>query len=122
MDQLKDSFFINQLLAPTGRFSFYGPPTDMKVLKSTQEGNYRFLDIRFSTVSQATQTEIPRRARLVATIPEGSAQAIMLIASASAFRWKKGADKAVESTVASFRAIPAPQTSMKVRGKERGRG
>jgi len=121
IEQLKDSFFLDQLLAPTGRFSFYGPPTDVKILKSSLEGDYRTIDLKFSTVSQATQTEIPRRARLTATIPEGSAQAVMLIASSSSLRWKKGSEKAIASTIESFRAFPAPSTSLSVRGKERGR-
>ena len=118
---IKDSFFLDNLLAATGRFSFYGPPTDVKILKSTTDGNYRVIDLSFSTISQATQSEIPRKARLVATIPEGSLQAVMLIASASAIRWKKGSDKSVASTIDSFRAIPAPQGSLRVRGTERPR-
>jgi hypothetical protein len=118
-NDLPDSFFINKLLAPTGRFSFYGPPTDLKVKSSETKGNYRIIDLSFSTISQATQTEIPRRARLAVTLPSGSSQAVMLVASASALRWKKGSDKAIASTIDSFRAVPAPQTSMKVRGKDR---
>ena len=33
IESIKDSFFLESLLAPTGRFSFYGQPTDVKVKK-----------------------------------------------------------------------------------------
>lgn len=119
IESLPDSFLLENLLAPTARFSFYGSPTDVKVKKSTQKDGYRVIDLSFSTLSQSTQTEIPRKARLVATIPPGSGQAVMLIASASASRWKKGAEENVLSTANSFRAVAAPQTSLKLRRKER---
>ena len=115
---LKDSFFVKTLFSSTGRFSFYGQPTDIKVKSSVMKGNYRVLDVGFSTLSQSTQTEIPRKAKIIATIPSGSTQAVMLVGSASALRWKKGADKQVLSTIESFKAVPAPQTSMKIRAKD----
>ena len=123
LSTLNDSFFLNELLSPTGRFSFYGPPTDVKVLSSAlMNDSYRVMDISFSTISQATQTEIPRKARVIATLPQGSSQAVMLIASASAIRWKKGSSSTIATVIDSFRAIPAPPSGLKVRGKERGRG
>lgn len=122
ISELKDTFFLNQLLSSTGRFSFYGPPTSVKLISSQQKGDYRIMDISFSTISQATQTEIPRRARLAATIPGGASQAVMLIASSSAVRWKKGSSTTIVSVIDTFQAIPAPQSGLKLRGKERGRG
>lgn len=116
---IDNSFFMENLLAPTGRFSFYGQPTDVKIKKSTTKGDYRIIDLSFSTLSQATQTELPRKAQLVATIPKGSSQAVMLIGSAPASRWKSGADKDIYTTVESFRAVPAPKSSLKLRRKER---
>ena len=115
---LKDSFFVKTLFSSTGRFSFYGQPTDIKVKSSVMKDNYRVLDVGFSTLSQSTQTEIPRKAKIIATIPSGSTQAVMLVGSTSALRWKKGADKQVLSTIDSFKAVPAPQTSMKIRAKD----
>lgn len=117
--ELKDSFFVDQLIAPTGRFSFYGTPTDVKVKSSSISDDYRIIDISFSTLSQSTQTEIPRRARLVARIPEGTEQAVMLVGSASALRWNKGSKEAIAEVTDSFRAIPAPTSSLKMRAKER---
>ena len=114
---LKDSFFVDSLFGPKGRFSFYGAPTDIKAKKGTTVDNYRVIDISFSTLSQSTNTEIPRKAKLVATIPSGSTQAVMLIGSASAIRWKKGSDKVVASTTESFRAITGPSTGLKLRKK-----
>ena len=120
IESIKDSFFLDNLLAPTGRFSFYGQPTDVKVKKSIQKSGYRIIDLSFATLSQSTQTEIPRKAQLVATIPPGSSQAVMLVGSSSASRWAKGADQSIYSTVNSFKAVAAPKTSMKLRKKDRG--
>lgn len=78
------------------------------------------MDLSFATLSQSTQTEIPRKAQLVATIPSGSSQAVMLVGSASTSRWNKGSDKDIFKTTESFRAIPAPESSMKLRKKDRG--
>ncbi|KAL7581790.1 hypothetical protein ACA910_022320 [Epithemia clementina (nom. ined.)] len=121
--QLPDSFFVDDLFASTGRFSFYGQPTDIKVKQSKvlqlNDKVYRTLDLSFSTLSQSTQAEIPRRARMIATIPDGTKQAVMLVASASASRWKKGSEQEIASVIDSFRATTAPQTSLKIRGKER---
>jgi len=117
--ELPATFFLERLFDPTGRFSFYGSPTDIKVKSSTVEGNRRCIDITFSSLSQSTNAEIPRRALLVATIPEGSENAVMLIGSATANRWKKGSDNEVKQTIDSFRAIPAPKSNLKLRAKDR---
>jgi hypothetical protein len=119
ISDIDNSFFLENILAPSGRFSFYGQPTDVKIKKSTTKGDYRIIDFNFSTLSQATQTELPRKAQLVATIPKGSKQAVMLVGSAPATRWKKGSDQDIYSTVESFRAIAAPKSSLKLRRKER---
>jgi hypothetical protein len=119
---LKDSFIVNALTGPTGRFSFYGPPTDIKVRRNSINGNYRTIDMSFSTLSQSTQTEIPRFARIVATIPEGTQQAVLLVGSASASRWKKGAEQTIAAVAESFRAVPAPTSTLRMRAKERRMG
>lgn len=120
LSELPDSFFLESLISPTSRFSFYGTPTDVKVKKSIfDDKNYRIIDMAFSTLSQSTQTEIPRRARIAATIPDGGVQAVMLVGSASSQRWNKGSDNEIGKVIESFRAFPAPSTSLKVRGKER---
>jgi hypothetical protein len=118
---LPDSFFLEDLFQPYGRFSFYGTPTDIKVKKSytEEETNKRIIEVSFSNLSQSTQSEIPRNAIISATIPKGTDNAVMLVASASASRWKKGADAAVRSTVDSFRVVPAPKSSLKIRPKDR---
>jgi hypothetical protein len=116
---IDNSFFLENLLAPSGRFSFYGQPTDVKIKKSATKDDYRIIDLSFSTLSQATQTELPRKAQLVVTIPKGSSQAIMLVGSAPAARWKNGSSQDIQSTVESFRAIAAPKSSLKLRRKER---
>jgi hypothetical protein len=119
LEDLTDSFFVDELTRPTGRFSFYGTPTDMKVRNSITQGDYRVMELSFSILAQSTQAELPRRARLVATIPAGTQQAVMLVGSASATRWKQGSEGVIAKVVDSFRAIPAPSSSMRMRAKER---
>jgi len=120
LKNLPDSFFLDELFSPTGRFSFYGQPTDFKVKNSQFKNNCKMMDVAFSTLSQSTQTEIPRLARIAATIPEGTTQVVMLVSSASASRWRKGSDQQIAAVADSFRVIPAPPTNLKVRAKERG--
>jgi hypothetical protein len=119
LEDLQSSFFLERLFDPTGRFSFYGPPTDIRIRNSKMEGVYRFIEFSFSNLSQSTNAEIPRRGILVATIPEGTDNAVMLVGSANASRWKKGADAEVQRTIQSFRAIAAPPTKLKLRPKNR---
>ncbi|CAB9530685.1 expressed unknown protein [Seminavis robusta] len=120
LSDLSTDFLLDRLFRPEARFSFYGPPTDVKVKSSRTEGNYRYVELGFSTLSQSTNAEIPRKALLVATIPEGTNNAVMLVGSSNASRWKNGADKRVRETIESFRAVPAPKTGMKLRAKQRG--
>lgn len=117
ISELPSSFFTDKLFAKTGRFSFYGSPTDIKIKKSYMEGNKRIVELGFSILSQSTGAEIPRSAIVVATIPDGCDEAVMLVGSATSSRWKKGAEAAVRKTADSFNAIPAPKTGMKVRAK-----
>ena len=124
LGELPNDFFLGRLFDPTGRFSFYGPPTDVKVKKSSMldNGERRLLEISFSNLSQSTNAEIPRKALLVATIPKGTDNAIMLVVSSNASRWKKGAADRAREIVDSFRAVPAPKTGMKLRVKDRSGG
>lgn len=118
VEDLPKSFFVDNLFKSTGRFSFYGSPTDIKVKKSTQEGAYRFLEITFSNLSQSTNAEIPRIALVTATVPEGTDDVVMLVGSATATRWRKGSEDVVRKTASSFRATVAPKTNMKIRPKQ----
>eukprot|EP00977_Amphora_coffeiformis_P023133 scaffold12232_cov149-Amphora_coffeaeformis.AAC.7 len=117
LSELPSSFFLDRLFDPTGRFSLYGAPTDIKVKKSRMEGNRRFIELGFANLSQATNAEIPRKAVLVATIPEGTENAVMLVGSTTATRWKKGGQETVTDITESFRAIQAPKSNLKIRPK-----
>jgi len=113
---MKDKDLIKSLFGLRGRFSFYGVPTDIKIKKSIMADGYKILDVNFSTLSQATQTEVPRKSKIVATLPKGSSQIVMLVASSCASRWANdGAEKTITSTVNSFRATAGPQTNLKLR-------
>ena len=124
LEELPSSFFLSRLFDPTGRFSFYGPPTDVKVKKSTilDGGNRRLIELTFSNLSQSTNAEIPRNALLVATIPNNTNNAVMLVVSSNANRWKKGAQTRALEIADSFNAIQAPKTNMKLRVKDRSGG
>ncbi|CAB9523953.1 expressed unknown protein [Seminavis robusta] len=118
--QLDNQFFQEQLFSPTGRFSFYGAPTDVKIKKSkapSDDDAYKTMDIDFSILSQSTGAEVPRKARVVATIPPGSSQVVMLVASASAGRWRKGSDEKIAGIIDSFRAVLAPQTNLRLKSR-----
>ena len=117
LGDLQNSFFLDRLFDPTGRFSLYGAPTDIKVKSNRVEGNRRFIEVGFANLSQATNAEIPRKALIVATIPEGTENAVMLVGSTTSSRWKKGGQETVSSIVDSFRAIPAPKSNLKIRPK-----
>ena len=120
LGELPPSFFLDRLFDPTGRFSFYGPPTDVRVRKSYMlpslssaaggggsgdESDRRVLEITFSNLSQSTNAEIPRNAVLVATLPRGAENAVMLVASTSASRWKRGGGEGRSMDIVnSFRA------------------
>ena len=130
--ELPSSFFLERLFDPTGRFSFYGPPTDVRVRRSVilddvdgggGGGDRRMLEVTFSNLSQSTNSEIQRSAVLVATIPRGTDNAVMLVASSNASRWKRGGGegRAME-IVGSFRAVPAPKTGLRLRPKDRSGG
>jgi hypothetical protein len=84
------------------------------------DGDKKIIELGFSILSQSTGTEIPRTAIVAATIPEGTDEAVMLVGSSTATRWKKGTEAAVRKTVETFKAIPAPKSSMKVRAKVSG--
>jgi hypothetical protein len=88
-----DSFFLDDLFQPYGRFSFYGPPTDIKVRKSytEEETNKKVIEVSFSSLSQSTQSEIPRIAII----------------------------SAIRSTIDSFRVVLAPKSSLKMRPRDR---
>jgi len=89
------------------------------VKKSETVDNKRIVTFSFSNLSQSTNAEIPRNAIMVASIPEGLDQAVMLVGSSNSNRWKsKGAEAAVTSTIESFNASLSPKTSMKVRAKQ----
>jgi len=120
ISELPASFFLERIFGSSGRFSFYGTPTDIKVKKSRTEGEYRFIDVTFSNLSQSTQTEIPRNAVVVATIPKGTEQAVMLVGSSTATRWRKGSEDIIRKTAESFRAVAAPKSGLKVRAKKIG--
>lgn len=116
---LPSSFFLDNIMKPTGRFSFYGVPTDVKVKKDSIVQDYRFIELSFSSLSQSTMTEIPRKAIIATTVVPGTENAVMLVGSATATRWNKGSGDTVRKTVESFRAVPAPKSEMKIRAKKK---
>jgi len=113
---MKDKDLIKSIFGTRGRFSFYGVPSDIKIKKSIMSAEgYKILDVNFSTLTQQS-VEVPRKSKIVATLPKGSSQIVMLVASSSASRYtNEGAEKTITSTVNSFRATAGPKTDLPLR-------
>ena len=119
VQDIPNSILLQRLFDPTGRFSFYGPPTDIKVKKRrTVTDNKVELELQFSNLSQSTNAEIPRKALLTAVLPPGTDNAVILVGSANASRWKQ-AEPNLRQAMESFQAIPAPKSNLKLRAKDR---
>jgi len=105
------SYLTSSVFNAYGRWSTYGAPTDTKVLSDVTKGQTRFLEVAFSVLSQAG-SDSPRRGVIAAVQPQGSSDAVMLVSSATASRWKKsGADAAVRQVAESFRCVRTRSTS-----------
>ena len=100
---VKASYLTDSVFNKYGRFSAYGPPTDIKVLSDATKGQTRYLEINFSVLS-ASGLDSPRKGVIAAIQPEGSSDAIMLVSSATSARWKKsGSDARARQAADSFR-------------------
>merc|ERR1712129_119672 len=119
--QVSNSFLLEEVFSSTGRFAAYGAPTDIKIKKSDIIDGYKIIEVTFSTLSQATQTEIPRTALIAAVLPPESDQVEMLVSSTTTNRWRKknGVSEKIKDVVTSFRATSAPKSSLKIRVKDR---
>jgi len=111
---LPSAWFLQTVFSAQGRFGAYGTPSSMKVLSSTMEGTKRFLNVRFSALTPGG-SEQERCAIIVALVPPGSEDAIMLVAGSTALRWKKAdAEMNSRAIVDSFqldgtRAVKIPR-------------
>lgn len=95
-------WLASQVASISGRYGAYGAPSDLKVLSDTPTSTGRQLEISFTALSPG-MAETPRRAIVAATQPPGSDEALLLVASTSATRWKKGGEAACKDTAGSFR-------------------
>ena len=90
--------------------------------EATRESSPSFSFWRVQSKSKPN-AEIPRNAVLMATIPRGTDNAVMLVASSNASQWRReGGQSRAMDIVDSFRAVPAPKTSLKLRAKDRSGG
>ena len=104
------AYLTSSVFNAYGRWSTYGAPTDVKVLSDATKGQTRFLEVAFSVLSQAG-SDSPRRGVIAAVQPKGSGDAVMLVSSATATRWKKGgADAAARQAAESFRVVKTRAT------------
>ena len=104
-----DTFFTKVVLSTEGRFGAYGSPTDARVLSSTK-GAVRTLEISFAALSPG-QTEVPRRALVVAVQPEGATDVVVLVGGSTGSQWKK-AEPAMRRIADSFRIARTRPTSI----------
>jgi len=99
------TYLTSSVFNKFGRFSAYGPPTDVSVLTDVTKGQARFIEIKFSVLS-ASGSDSPRRGLIAALQPVGSNDAVMLVSSATASRWKKsGAEATTRQAAESFRVV-----------------
>ena len=99
---VKSSYLTSSVFNTYGRWSTYGPPTDVKVLSDETKGEVRYLDIVFSVLSQSGPESI-RKGVIAAIQPKGSNDAVMLVSSATSARWKKGSEAGARQAAQSFR-------------------
>jgi len=111
VDKLPKTFFTEQVLSVTGRFGAYGAPADIKVSGDGAEGGSRTLEIAFTALSPG-MAEVSRRGVLTALQPSGTDDVVMLFASTSAARWKKGGKEEARRVVETFSVTTRP-TSLK---------
>lgn len=102
--EVKASYLTSSVFNTYGRWSTYGPPTDVKVLSDVTKGQIRYMDVIFSVLSQSGPESI-RKGVLAAVQPSGSSDAIMLLSSTTASRWKKGAEAGARQAAESFRIV-----------------
>ena len=96
------SYLTSSVFNTYGRWSTYGPPTDIKVLSDESRDGVRYLDVVFSVLSQSGPESI-RKGVIAAIQPTGSMDAVMLLSSATSSRWKKGAEASARQAAQSFR-------------------
>jgi len=115
LDDVNDSFLSKAVLSTEGRFGAYGAPTDIRILKSTQQNTGRQIELSFSALSPGQQ-EVPRKAILMATQPKGSTDALILVGGSTAGQFKK-CEGQLRKMAASFRVERVRATSIKRKAK-----
>jgi len=106
--KLPKTFFTDTLLSVDGRYGAYGAPTDIKVVDKTAEGSSsRQLDVTFTVISPGA-AEVQRKAIVTAIQPKGSSEVVMLMASTSVARWKKGGKEDCLRASESFAVTTRP--------------
>jgi len=109
---LPAKFFTAAVLGVDGRYGAYGAPVDGKVIADVSDNGKRLVDISFTSLSPGS-AELPRRAVVTAIQPSGSTDLILLVAGASASRWKKGTGEAEARAAArSLRLVSARPSSL----------
>lgn len=114
-EELCDSTITKTLSGPSRIFSLLGPAQGVKILKSSSmnvDGNtYRVWDVEFYTLSQSRQTELPYRARVVATVPPGTNQAILLVGYSTSLRWRT-IERTISRILRTFEVAPSDQVQV----------
>ena len=102
------TFFTDMLLGVDGRYGAYGGCTVGAVKELDADGKARQLEISFEALTPGG-SEIARRGTLTA-VPVSPSQVVMLFASTSAGRWKKGGKDEAMKAVSTFSVTTRPTT------------
>ena len=110
LGSLPAKFFASAVLQQDGRYGAYGAPVDGKVTGDVSEGGRRYIDISFSALSPGSAESL-RRAVVSAVQPAGSKDIILLVAGASAVRWKKNGGEEDSRAMAKSLRVVSVRTS-----------
>jgi len=112
LDSLPAKWFTSAVLGVDGRYGAYGAPVDGKVIADVTSSGKRLVDISFTSLSPGG-AESSRKAVVSAVQPAGSTDALLLVAGASAARWKKsGAEADARAAAQSLRVVGTRKTAL----------
>jgi hypothetical protein len=105
--------FTKRVLAIDGRFGAYGEPTDVKITADSTATSQRSIDFGFTTQAPGG-SELAWKATMRAVQPPGSTDALVIVSSAPAARWKSGGEALARAATASFRVDGTRPTKIPV--------
>lgn len=120
IDAVPNSFFTDAALGPLGRFGSYSAPQITRVSTGAYQPKgaassaaipTRYVEVSFNALTQSG-FEVPRKGVIAALQLPGSSDALMLVSSVGAARWKKGGEDDARLAAETFRVVRTRATSL----------